>query len=102
MKLNLTFDQKYQAILSKRDDYEGIFFTAVKTTGIFCRPSCTARKPRIENVIFYDNIQQAILNGFRPCKVCKPMEKANKTPVYIQEILKELQIIASALGKKIV
>ena len=91
MKHALSFEEKYQAVLNKDSLYEGIFITAVKTTGIFCRPTCTARKPKIENVIFYDDIQEAILNGYRPCKVCKPLESAEKTPPYIKAILKELQ-----------
>jgi AraC family transcriptional regulator of adaptative response/methylated-DNA-[protein]-cysteine methyltransferase len=90
MNTQLTFQDKYQAILDKDASYEGIFITAVKTTGIFCRPSCTARKPKKENVTFYDSINEAILNGFRPCKVCKPMEQADETPEYVQKILKEL------------
>ena len=48
----LTKEIMYQAIVDKDTSFEGIFFTAVKTTGIFCRPSCSARKPKIENVEF--------------------------------------------------
>ncbi|MEE9572736.1 MAG: Ada metal-binding domain-containing protein, partial [Candidatus Neomarinimicrobiota bacterium] len=80
MKNQLSFQEKYNIILNRDASYENIFITAVKTTGIFCRSSCTARKPKIENVVFYNSIYEAILNGYRPCKVCKPMEKAEKTP----------------------
>jgi AraC family transcriptional regulator of adaptative response/methylated-DNA-[protein]-cysteine methyltransferase len=90
MKNQLSFDEKYNIILNKDASYENIFFTAVKTTGIFCRPSCPARKPKKENVVFYDGIQDAIHNGYRPCKVCKPMELASETPQYVKDILKEL------------
>ena len=90
MKNQLSFQEKYNIILNKDISYENIFITAVKTTGIFCRPSCPARKPKIENVIFYDGINEAIQNGYRPCKVCKPMEMADETPQYIKNILKEL------------
>jgi AraC family transcriptional regulator of adaptative response/methylated-DNA-[protein]-cysteine methyltransferase len=86
----LTFQQKYEVIGKDGRDYEGIFITAVKTTGIFCRPSCRARKPKIENVIFYNTEQEALQSGFRPCKICKPMEKLDETPSYISEIIKEL------------
>lgn len=89
--MNLTFEEKYNAIGRKESLYEGIFITAVTSTGIFCRPSCRARKPKAENVVFYDNAQQAIQNGFRPCKVCKPLQKEGETPAYIQSIIKELQ-----------
>jgi methylated-DNA-[protein]-cysteine S-methyltransferase len=68
----LSDDQKYDFIGSKDKKYNGSFFTAVKTTGIYCLPSCSARKPKKENVVFYDTKEEAILNGFRACKVCKP------------------------------
>ena len=72
MNTVLTFQDKYEAIIRKDAEYEGIFITAVKTTGIFCRPVCTARKPKPENVEFYDSPEAAILSGYRPCKVCSP------------------------------
>ena len=43
----------YEALLNKSQEYEGIFFVGVKTTGIFCRPTCPARKPKFENCEFY-------------------------------------------------
>ena len=52
--------------------YDGRFVTAVRTTGIFCRPSCTCRKPRRENVLFYPSPAQAARAGYRPCKRCRP------------------------------
>ncbi len=87
----LTFLEKYNAIGRKGSLYEGVFVTAVRTTGIFCRPSCRARKPKPENVVFYDTPQEAIRNGFRPCRVCNPMEKLGETPDYVRGIIKELQ-----------
>tara|TARA_R110002073_G_scaffold68128_3_gene169237 strand:- start:23019 stop:24074 length:1056 start_codon:yes stop_codon:yes gene_type:complete len=90
MTKTLSFADKYRIILEKDVSYEGIFFTAVKTTGIFCRPSCTARKPKSENVTFYNTVEEALLNGYRPCKVCRPMTPAEETPAYITQILQEL------------
>ena len=52
--------------------YDGRFVTAVRTTGIFCRPSCTCRKPRRENVRFYRSPNDAARAGYRPCKRCRP------------------------------
>jgi len=86
----LTFFEKYNVIGGKDALYEGIFVTAVKTTGIFCRPSCRARKPKSDNVVFYDTPEEALQNGFRPCKVCNPMEKLGETPDFIKGIIKEL------------
>jgi len=63
------------AAFSRRDpEYDGIFVTGVSTTGIFCRPTCTARKPRRDNVEFFAGARDALTAGFRPCKRCRPME----------------------------
>jgi AraC family transcriptional regulator of adaptative response/methylated-DNA-[protein]-cysteine methyltransferase len=90
MKNEMTFQDKYDAIGKQSKLYEGVFVTAVKSTGIFCRPSCRARKPRSENVLFFDTTGEAIQHGFRPCKICKPMEKMDETPGYIESLLREL------------
>lgn len=63
----------YQALLDKDTTYEGIFFVGVKSTGIFCRPTCGAKKPRFENCEFFKNAEQALLALFRPCKRCRPL-----------------------------
>jgi len=68
----LTDDEKYDFIGSQSKKYDYKFVTAVKTTGIFCLPSCSAKKPNKENVIFYDNKKEAVKNGYRACKICKP------------------------------
>lgn len=88
--MQLSIDLMYDAIVNKDTSFEGIFFTAVKTTGIFCRPSCTARKPKKENVEFFRTSKEAISKGYRPCKVCNPMEKLNETPDFIKTILNGL------------
>lgn len=88
--MELTNEIMYQASFEKNPDFEGVFWMGVKTTGIFCRPTCTARKPKPENVEFFQNTKDAILKGYRPCKVCKPLENPDEAPGYIQEILKEL------------
>ncbi|MBI5402093.1 MAG: bifunctional transcriptional activator/DNA repair protein Ada [Ignavibacteriae bacterium] len=80
----------YNALLKKDSSFEGIFFVAVKTTGIFCRPTCTARKPKKENVEFFDTSKDAILHGYRPCKVCTPLEKSGSMPDYIKKLIKEI------------
>lgn len=80
----------YQALLRKDTSFEGIFFAAIKTTGIFCRPSCTARKPKPENVEYYANASDAIRHGYRPCKVCHPMELKDATPDWLEALLQEI------------
>lgn len=86
----LSFEEKYAAIGRKDTLYEGVFFTAVKTTGIFCRPACRARKPKMENVEFFDTAGEAMQHGYRPCKVCRPMESLDETPGYVKSLIKQL------------
>jgi AraC family transcriptional regulator of adaptative response/methylated-DNA-[protein]-cysteine methyltransferase len=66
-------EEYYQALLDKNSQYEGVFFVGVVTTGVFCRPSCPARKPKLENCEFFKTAQEALLASFRPCKRCKPL-----------------------------
>lgn len=91
--MNNTFSDKvkYNALVRKDKSYEGLFFVGVKTTGIFCRPSCTARKPKKENVVFYDKALDAMRDGFRPCKVCKPLTSLGQAPEDIDSLLKQLE-----------
>ena len=85
--MTLTFEEKYQAILDKDSSYEGLFITAVKTTGIFCRPVCTARKPKVENVEFFQSAKVALEHGYRPCKVCKPLQASGEIPFELKTLL---------------
>lgn len=86
----LTEKVMYNALLKKDSSFDGIFYVAVKTTGIFCRPTCTARKPKRENVEYFDTSRDAILNGYRPCKICLPLENPGTTPEYIKKLIKEI------------
>ncbi len=80
-------DTMYDAFMRRDSSYEGIFFVAVKTTGIFCRPTCTARRAKRENIEFFHSAKDALLNGYRPCRVCKPLEPLGATPDYIQKLI---------------
>jgi AraC family transcriptional regulator of adaptative response / DNA-3-methyladenine glycosylase II len=62
----------YEAIRRRDARFDGHFYTAVTTTGIFCRPSCPARTPRSSNVRFYNHAAAASNAGFRPCRRCRP------------------------------
>ena len=66
------FASRYRAIQSKDARFDGWFFTAVKSTGIYCRPSCPVRPPMAKNVVFYPTAAAAQLAGFRACKRCRP------------------------------
>jgi AraC family transcriptional regulator, regulatory protein of adaptative response / methylated-DNA-[protein]-cysteine methyltransferase len=65
-------EARWQAVVERNAKAEGTFVTAVRTTGIYCRPGCTARLPRRENVTFYANRVEAEAAGFRACLRCKP------------------------------
>ncbi|WP_417317516.1 DNA-3-methyladenine glycosylase 2 family protein [Emcibacter sp.] len=74
---SLDQNQCYQALLSRDKGYDGKFFTAVMTTGIFCRPVCPARTPRRENCFFMPSAAAALAAGFRPCLRCRPEVSPN-------------------------
>jgi AraC family transcriptional regulator, regulatory protein of adaptative response / DNA-3-methyladenine glycosylase II len=65
-------DQRYQAAASKDARFDGVFFIAVTSTGIYCRPSCPAITPKRANVRFYPTAAAAQQAGFRACKRCRP------------------------------
>ena len=65
-------EERWRAVVEKDRNADGEFFYSVKTTGVYCRPSCPARSPRRENVAFYECREDAERAGFRPCKRCKP------------------------------
>lgn len=79
-----------RAFNNRDASYDGIFFAAVKTTNIFCRPSCPARKPLLENVEFYSTAREALFAGYRPCKRCKPMEIGSDTPDWAIKLMDEV------------
>lgn len=70
--MDLDHDACYRAVKLRDPRFDGRFFTAVRTTGIYCRPICPARTPRSENVTFYPTAAAAQEAGFRPCLRCRP------------------------------
>ncbi|MEZ6186704.1 MAG: methylated-DNA--[protein]-cysteine S-methyltransferase [Planctomycetota bacterium] len=80
-----------RAFLDKDPGFEGVFLTAVKTTGIFCRPTCSARKPKPENVAFYATAREALDAGFRPCLRCAPLVPEGETPAWAEALLEALE-----------
>ena len=66
------YDARYTALRARDASFDGVFWYAVRTTGVFCKPSCGARLPRPENVSFHGTIAAAVAAGFRPCKRCRP------------------------------
>jgi AraC family transcriptional regulator of adaptative response/methylated-DNA-[protein]-cysteine methyltransferase len=79
------------AFLERDVSFDGIFYTGVTTTGIFCRPACTARRPKREHIIFFPRAGDALAAGYRPCKLCRPMEPRGTPPGWIRQILEEVE-----------
>jgi len=69
----------YVALAERDPDYEGVFYVGVRTTGVFCRPTCPARPPKRENCEFFADARQAMLASYRPCKRCRPLSHPNET-----------------------
>ena len=76
-------EEMMDAFLRRDPAYEGIFITAVRTTGIFCRTTCTARKPNPENVEFYGSTRDALQAGYRPCRRCRPLRPLGEAPRWL-------------------
>ncbi|WEX77820.1 trifunctional transcriptional activator/DNA repair protein Ada/methylated-DNA--[protein]-cysteine S-methyltransferase [Sinorhizobium numidicum] len=83
-------DLLYDALLARSFDYEGQAFVCVKSTGIFCRLSCPARKPKRENTLFFDSIAACLNSGFRPCERCRPLDGASEKEPLVDGLLKLL------------
>ena len=72
--MSLNEEQCWEAVCGHDAAQDGRFFYSVKTTGVYCRPGCASRRPRRENVAFYQTTAEAEAAGFRPCKRCRPNE----------------------------
>lgn len=81
----------YNALLERDSSFEGIFFVGVKTTGIFCRPTCHAKKPKLQNIEFFDSAKDAMLKGYRACKLCHPLEVSGKFPDWLSPLMEEIE-----------
>lgn len=86
-----TKNEYYRALIGKNAEYEGVFFVGVKTTGVFCRPTCPARKPKFEHCEFFETAQQALLASFRPCKRCRPLSHPNQVSKLVQALINAVE-----------
>jgi AraC family transcriptional regulator of adaptative response/methylated-DNA-[protein]-cysteine methyltransferase len=80
-----------RAFYGQDASYDGVFVTGVRTTGIFCRPSCTAKKPLRRNVEFFETVKDALFAGYRPCLRCRPLEAEGKPPAWVAGVLAALE-----------
>ena len=79
-----------RALTAKDASYDGVFYTAVRTTGIFCRPSCPSR-PKLENVEFFGSVKECLFAGYRPCKRCRPLEATGTPPDWVNELIRRVE-----------
>lgn len=92
MSLLATRDEMVNAFLKSDSSYDGLFYTGVRTTGIFCIPSCSARKPLPQNVEFFDSASEALSSGYRPCKRCRPLEAPGGAPDWLKPLLDAIEL----------
>lgn len=85
--INLSFEEMWEKIIACDRKYDGLFFTAVKTTKIYCRPSCRSRKPKKINVEFYSDMNEVEKAGYRPCKRCQPEVEQSPHNVIVRNII---------------
>jgi len=86
-----SFETMYRALVERDPAFDGLFFACVPTTGVFCRPTCPARKPLRRNVEFVATAQQALQAGYRACLRCKPLEPAESHPAWALELIAKVQ-----------
>jgi AraC family transcriptional regulator of adaptative response/methylated-DNA-[protein]-cysteine methyltransferase len=79
-----------RAYLERDASYNGLFFLGVRTTGIFCRPTCPARKPLPKNVEYFPSASRALAAGYRPCKRCRPLA-IDDQPSWAVELIAEVE-----------
>jgi AraC family transcriptional regulator of adaptative response/methylated-DNA-[protein]-cysteine methyltransferase len=85
------FDTLYAALLARDDRYDGQAFVCVSSTGIFCRLTCPARKPKAGNCSFHATVGECLAGGYRPCRRCHPMQAAALADPAIAALLQALE-----------
>src|ERR1044072_2273378 len=81
----------YRALVNRDPSFEGIFYIGVRTTGIFCRPTCSAKKPARENVDFFATSNEALESGYRRCLRCHPLDPNARPPKLIERLRAEVE-----------
>lgn len=90
MNILLPVAEMERAYRESDASYNGLFFLGVRTTGIFCRPNCPARKPLPKNVEYFSTVQAAAFAGYRPCKRCRPLEEDGQ-PDWAKQLIADVE-----------
>src|SRR5262245_35455796 len=88
-------DDRWTAVVDRDRRAEGVFYYSVRTTGIYCRPGCAARRPRRENVRFHATREDAEAAGFRPCRRCRP-DRSGLTAAHAAAVASACRLIETA------
>lgn len=88
----ITTDPRWAAVVARDPQADGSFYYSVRTTGVYCRPSCSSRLARPENVNFYSTTDDAEAAGFRPCKRCKP-DQITQTEAYAEKVIQACRLL---------
>jgi AraC family transcriptional regulator, regulatory protein of adaptative response / methylated-DNA-[protein]-cysteine methyltransferase len=86
-----TSEIRWQAVQTRDSSMDNVFVYAVRSTGIYCQPSCPSRQPKLENVAFFDTPKQAELAGFRRCKRCWARAEKDVTANMVQKVIHLLE-----------
>lgn len=81
----------YRALLERDREFDGVFYVGVKTTGVFCRPTCPARKPKFENCEFFKTAKWALDATYRPCQRCKPLSNPDAASDIVQKLIDAIE-----------
>lgn len=84
-------DVMYDALLRRDASFDGVFYAAVRTTGVFCRPICPARKPKRVNVEYFSGMADALAAGYRPCKRCRPLASPGAPPEIVARLTRAVE-----------
>jgi AraC family transcriptional regulator of adaptative response/methylated-DNA-[protein]-cysteine methyltransferase len=87
---------RWQAVLDRDRRFDGTFVFAVRTTGVYCRPTCPARRPRRANVSFFPRPDEAEDAGFRSCRRCRPKEADRGTPDRVERVCRHIESLLKA------
>jgi len=89
--LRLPSEAEMLRAFSRKDaGYDGVFYVAVKTTGIFCRPSCPSR-PDPANIEFFGSVKDCLFAGYRACKRCRPLETNGTPPPWVADLMQRVE-----------
>ncbi len=87
----LTRELMIDRMLRSDADYNGRFLTGVLSTGIYCLPSCPARKPLARNMEYRAAVRDCLLAGYRPCKRCRPLSTNGQSPAWLDELVARVE-----------